>query len=90
MYALKVIQYLPLKFTPRPKVLYIKAFERYVLSLSTKKMTINSIAKLCNIGWDCIKAIQKRHLKERYKNQATKKLPILVLMKFTVVLNQAL
>ena len=55
----KVIQYLPLKFIPRPKVRYIRAFERYVLSLSIEKMTISSIAKLCNVGWDCIKAIQK-------------------------------
>ena len=63
----KVIQHLPLKFIPRPKVRYTRAFEKYVLSLSIEKMTISSIATLCNVGWDCIKAIQKRHLKKRYQ-----------------------
>lgn len=61
-----VIKYLPLRFIPRPKVRYTRAFEKYVLSLSVEKMTISSIATLCKVGWDCIKAIQKRHLKKRY------------------------
>ena len=63
-----VIKSLPLKFIPRPKVRYTRAFERYVMSLSIEKMTISSIAKLCNVGWDCIKAIQKRALKRRYQH----------------------
>lgn len=44
---------------------YTKAFERYVLCLSNC-MTIQDIACLLEIGWDTIKEIQKRYLKQKF------------------------
>lgn len=61
------VRFLPLHFAPRKKVRYTKGFEQYVLSLSAQNMTISSIAKLCRVGWDCIKEIQKRALNKRYR-----------------------
>ena len=65
--------YLPLSFSPRPKVRYTKGFERYVLSLSSLNVTITAIAKLCNVCWDTVKDIQKHYLLQRYAQPCLKK-----------------
>lgn len=44
---------------------FTRAFERYVLDLSTM-MTIKDIAKHLNVGWDTIKDIQKRYLSKHH------------------------
>ena len=63
----QLTRFLPLSFAPREKVRYTKGFERYVLSLSQRNMTISDIARLTNVSWDCIKEIQKRHLNKKYR-----------------------
>ena len=48
-----------------PGVGHTKAFERYVLELS-QLTTIADAADHLGVGWDRVKAIQKRHLQKRY------------------------
>lgn len=45
---------------------YTRHFERYVLALS-RHMTIRDVAQLLGVGWDMVKAIQKRYLTKRYR-----------------------
>ncbi len=45
----------------RPRKSYTRAFERYVIELS-RVMTLQDIAKLLKISWDCIKDIVKSRL----------------------------
>lgn len=42
-----------------------RSFERYVLELS-QHMTLKAVARHLQIGWDTVKEIQKRHLKQHY------------------------
>lgn len=45
---------------------YTHHFERYVLTLS-RHMTIRDVAHLLGVGWDMVKAIQKRYLAKRFQ-----------------------
>jgi transposase len=49
----------------RPRRWYTRAFERFVLTLS-RVMTMLDVARLLDIGWDCVKDILKRHLHRRF------------------------
>ena len=49
----------------RPRKSYTRAFERYVIELS-RVMTIQDIAKLLRISWDCVKDIVKNRLLRRF------------------------
>lgn len=55
---------LPVAFAA-PRRTYTRAFERYVWELS-RMTTIRDIAVHLGVGWDLIKAIQKRRLKRKY------------------------
>jgi transposase len=56
---------LPATFA-EPRRTYTRAFERYVWELS-RMMTIQDIAVHLGVGWDLVKAIQKRHLERKYR-----------------------
>jgi len=45
---------------------YTHHFERYVLALS-RHMTIRDVAHLLGVGWDMVKAIQRRYLAKRFQ-----------------------
>lgn len=45
---------------------YTLAFERYALELS-KMMSIQDVARHLGVGWDVVKDIQKRSLRQRYR-----------------------
>lgn len=49
----------------RPRKSYTRAFERYVIELS-RVMTIQDIAKLLRVSWDCVKDIVKNRLLRRF------------------------
>ncbi|MDR2605306.1 MAG: hypothetical protein LBC55_08180 [Desulfovibrio sp.] len=50
-----------------PRRTYMKAFERYILSL-LQCITLQDIAALLGVGYDCIKDIYKRYLIKKYSN----------------------
>ncbi len=56
-----------------PRRSYTRAFARYVLELS-RRMTIRDVAAHLNVGWDLVKAIQKRDLSRRYAKPKLKHL----------------
>lgn len=68
--ACKVVRQVKLSFAKWRRT-YTKAFERYALMLS-KFMTILDVAKHLQVSWGTIKDIQKRYLKQRYRNPSLK------------------
>jgi transposase len=56
-----------------PRRSYTRSFERHVLELS-RRMTISDVARHLDVGWDMIKAIQKRHLARRFAKPKLKHL----------------
>ena len=56
-----------------PRRSYTRAFERYALELS-RSMTIRDVALHLGVGWDLIKAIQKRDLSRRFAKPKLKHL----------------
>jgi transposase len=57
---------------------YTKAFERYALDL-LRHMTILDVARHLGVSWDCVKDIQKRHLKIRFSRPKLKSLRFLAI-----------
>jgi len=57
---------------------YTKAFERYSLDL-LRHMTILDVARHLGVSWDCVKDIQKRHLKRRFSRPKLKSLRFLAI-----------
>jgi transposase len=49
----------------QPRRSYTRAFERYALELS-RHMTIQDVAQHLGVGWDTIKDIQARYLRQRF------------------------
>ena len=52
---------------------YTRSFERYAASLC-QMMTLASVAKHLQVGWDMIKEIHKRYLKRRFRNPKLRQL----------------
>ena len=55
----------------RKRKSYTRAVERYVIALS-KVMTLTDIARLLDIGWDCVKDIVKSRLFRRFSRVSFK------------------
>ncbi len=49
-----------------PRQGYIKRLGKYVLTL-LRHATMKDVARLVGLGWDAVKAIQKRHLTKRFR-----------------------
>ena len=62
---------------------YTNAFKRYALELS-KYMTISDVAKHLKVGWDLIKDIQKRYLKNRFSHPKLNKLKLLAIDEISI------
>ena len=66
---------------------YTKAFERYALDLS-RRMTIRDVAEHLGVGWDMIKDIQQRDLKQRFSRPKLGKLRKMAIDEISVAKGQ--
>jgi transposase len=62
---------------------YTKAFERYALDL-LRQMTILDVARHLGVSWDCVKDMQKRHLKRRFSRPKLKSLRFLAIDEISI------
>jgi transposase len=66
---------------------HTKSFERYALDLS-RHMTILSVARHLQVGWDLVKDIQKRYLHRRFSRPKLGKLKLLAIDEIAVAKGQ--
>jgi len=65
-------------------VSYTFRFSRYVLALLRLGLTVKSVARHLGVGWDLIKDIHKKHLKQKYSYVDIKKVKRIGIDEFAV------